>query len=558
MKAEIVGASIAWGAGEAAYLPVGHLYGKCLGRESFRNFIASILSNPEVKKLGQNLNYDLSILKRLGFDIDGIYFDTMLASYLINAESEHGLDAMATKYLGHRTIRYEDVVGKGKSQKNFSEINPNEARDYACEDADVAFRLFEIFKDAVLDDYAELFFGVEMPLMEVLVDMQLAGMKVDAGKLSLLDEDFSERIAALEKKIHEIAGESFNVASPKQLGTILFEKLRLPSAKKTKTGFSTSQDILEELALEHELPRFVIEYRSLSKLKSTYVDALRGLIDKKTGRIHTSFNQARTATGRLSSSEPNLQNIPAMTDEGRKIREAFVAEDGFCLVSADYSQIELRVLAHMSGDENLVDAFVRKLDVHAITASGIFGVNVEAVTREQRAAGKTVNFATIYGQGAYGLARQLSITPAEAGEYIENYFGKYPGVGKYRDEILSAARKNGYVETLFGRRRFFSDINSKNRQFSQMAERMAFNTVFQGTAADIIKMAMVKIHAGIHDISPNSRMLLQVHDELVFETPIDDADKVASFVKSAMEGAATLKIPLIVDIGRGTNWADAH
>ncbi len=381
---------------------------------------------------------------------------------------------------------------------------------------------------------------------------------MDSGKLARIGADFAGKLEALAKKIFELAGEEFNVNSPKQLGVILFEKLSLKGGKKTKTGYSTSQDILEELSSQHELPGKVLEYRTLSKLKSTYVDALPQLIDRRSGRIHTSFNQARTATGRLSSSDPNLQNIPARGEEGRRIRGAFVAERGFKLLSADYSQIELRVLAHMSGDGNLLQAFAEGLDVHAITASGIFGVRVRDVTREQRAVGKTVNFATIYGQGAFGLSKQLGISAGEASSYIENYFKKYPAVAKYRESVLYEAKNRGYVETLFGRRRPVEDLSSQNRMAAQIAERAAFNTVFQGTAADIIKIAMIDIHIGIGEISKEARMIVQVHDELLFEVPNGDCEVLKSFVLSKMEGAAQLKVPLVVDVGIADNWADAH
>lgn len=558
MQAKIVGLSLAWAPGEAAYIPVGHIYGKCVSEAALGNFIRPILADENIKLIGQNLNYDLTILKNKGFEVRGIYFDTMIASYLLHGESGNSLDSLSARHLDHRTIKYEEVVGKGKSQKNFSEIMPLEARDYAAEDADVALRLYEKFKARISDGYEKLFFDMEMPLIEVLVDMQFAGMKVDKEMLGALDKDFGSRIACLEKEIYSQAGEEFNVSSPKQLGVILFEKLGLPVAKKTKTGYSTSQDILENLSMDHDLPKLVLEYRSLSKLKSTYVDALRNLIDPNTGRVHTSFNQARTATGRLSSSDPNMQNIPIRTEEGRKIREAFIAEDGFTLMSADYSQIELRILAHMSGEQNLIDAFAENLDVHAITASGIFGVRVRDVTREQRAVGKTVNFATLYGQGAFGLSKQLSISPGEASEYISNYFNKYPRVAGYREEVLKAASDDGYVTTLFGRRRYLPDINSKNKQLVQIAERMAFNTVFQGTAADIIKKAMIEIHRELPEMSAKTRMLLQVHDELVFEVLDADVEKVRGLVKRCMEGVTDLKVPLIVDIGIGPNWALAH
>lgn len=577
MQATIVGFSLAWAPGEAAYVPVGHvaaasggagttgdLFGGQLAPgqlpyDKVAKAVGELLADASIRKIGQNLNYDFTILTRLGFAINGDLFDTMLASYVLDPNASHGMDAMAQRLLDHKTITYEEVTGKGKSQKNFSEVALAAACEYSGEDADVTLRLADRFKPEIeKEKLGDLFSGMEMPLMPVLVDMQIAGMKVDAAKLATLEKDFSGRLAKLEKTIFAEAGEEFNVSSPKQLGEILFGKLKLPGAKKTKTGFSTSQDILEELAGGHPLPRLVLEYRSLAKLKGTYIDALPELIDPATGRIHTSFNQAVAATGRLSSSDPNLQNIPARSEEGRKIRQAFVAEAGFVLLSCDYSQIELRVLAHMSRDPALLEAFTNGLDVHAITASGIFGVPPDQVTKDQRAVGKTVNFATIYGQTPYGLSKQLGIDVGEAASTIDNYFKKYPRVAAYRDEVIAKARKEGKVETLFGRRRFFPDIDSSNAMMRQLAERTAFNTVFQGTAADIIKRAMIAIHKELPGISAKSRMVLQVHDELVFEIPEKELEAVQAFAVEKMEGAAELAVPLVVDAGAGLNWAEAH
>ena len=578
MAANIVGISLAWGPGEAAYIPIGHVEGGGgqgknvemfdggvglangqLPRELVYELIRPILADASIKKVGQNLNYDLSILRRLGFVVNGVAFDTMLASYVLDPSQGHGLDAMARRLLDHTTIRFEDVCGKGKDQILFSGVGLEQARDYASEDADVALMLKERFERDLEDEgVANVLYDIEMPLLTVLVDMELAGVKIDAAMLEKQGGELAKELAALEKKIHELAGEEFNIGSPKQLGVILFEKLALPGAKKTKTGFSTSQPILEELASEHELPELVLRWRQLGKLKSTYIDALPELINRETGRVHTTFNQAQTATGRLSSSDPNLQNIPVRSDEGRRIREAFVADPGNLLISADYSQIELRVLAEMSGEEALVEAFNRGEDVHAVTASGIFGVAPGDVTKEQRAVGKTVNFATIYGQTAFGLSKQLGITPKDAQTYIDNYFKKYPRVAEYRDEILDGVRETGMAKTLFGRRRFFPDIESTNGMLKQIAERMAFNTVFQGTAADIIKLAMIEIHAGLAEISPKARLLIQVHDELVLEVPEKDVDAVKDFVVEKMCTAAKLKVPLEVDAGVGKNWAEAH
>jgi len=598
MEAAIVGISVATAHGKAAYIPVGHvgkeakeqtgkearmqgagetgeLFGtpfpipiplgeraRSEGQLRLPDVIAQlkpVFTDPSIKKIGQNLKYDIAILLRYDIEVNGIYCDTMIASYLLNPGGFHNLDLLAQQHLDHKTIRYEDVVGKGKKQKSFAEVDLDLARDYSCEDADVALRLADIFipklKDAALD---QLFFDMEMPLVSVLLGMEKAGMKIDTERLGALSRDFEKRLMTLEKKIYVEAKEEFNINSTRQLGAILFEKLKLGTPKRTKTGYSTDVGVLEELALKHQLPALILEYRSLSKLKSTYIDALPLLVKKDTGRVHTSFNQTIAATGRLSSSDPNLQNIPVRTPEGRQIREAFIGEDGNVLLSADYSQIELRVLAHISQDKSLVDAFDKGEDVHKITAAGIFGCPLSDVTDEQRAIGKTVNFATIYGQSAFGLSRQLKIEVDKAKKYIDAYFDRYPGVDKLKAKVLSKARKLGFVETLFGRRRPVADINSKNETVKQMTERMAFNTVFQGTAADIIKKAMIKIHREMPKQFPNSRLILQVHDELLFEVPKDDAAVLGEFVREKMEKIVQLDVPLVVDIGTGINWAEAH
>ncbi|MFH0800163.1 MAG: DNA polymerase I [Pseudomonadota bacterium] len=578
MRADVIGFALAWGQGEAAYIPVGHVSGVSekkgetadlfggsslikgqVGLGEVVEAMRKILADVSIRKIGHDLNGALLMLRRMGVAVEGIAIDTMIASYLLDPSRDHGIDALAQRFLSQSMVRLEDVIGKGRDEIGIAEAEPASARDYVCERADVALRLAAKFGGEIeKEGLSGLLHDMEMPLLEVLVDMQFSGVRVDSRKLAALADDFSKRIGALEKIIHDLAGEPFNINSPRQLGDILFGKMKLPGARKTKTGFSTNQEILEELASKNELARLVIDYRSLSKLKGTYVDALQLLVDPETGRIHTSFNQAVTATGRLSSSDPNLQNIPNRGDEGRKIREAFVAENGFVLLSADYSQIELRVLAHMSGDATLTEAFKKSEDVHAITASGIFGVKPKDVTSEQRAVGKTVNFATIYGQTAYGLSRQLGIDVGEANEYIDNYFKKYPGVAKYRDEVIGRAKKEGMVETLFGRRRFVPDITSTNGQLAQFAERAAFNTVFQGTAADIIKRAMISIHAGLPKISKRARMILQVHDELLFEAPKDEVEGVKEFAIKEMVSAAQLKVPLEVAAGTGPTWSDAH
>jgi len=574
MEAEIVGISIATAAGRASYIPVGHVSEKAsmdlfgdrknlvkgqLQLSPVLEVLKPILKDPEVKKIGQNLKYDLAVLKRYDVSADGLYCDTMIASYLLNPGGTHNLDSLAQTHLDHKTIRYEDVTGKGKKQKCFSEVEIEVARDYSCEDADVALRLADIFIPKLKEEnLAALFFELEMPLLKVLLDMEQAGMKIDVEKLSKLSKDFEGRLNELEKKIYKEAKEEFNINSPRQLGVILFDKLKLGTPKRTKTGYSTDVGVLEDLALRHPLPELILQYRSLSKLKSTYIDALPELVNKRTGRLHTSLNQTVAATGRLSSSDPNLQNIPARTEEGVKIREAFIAEKGAVLISGDYSQIELRVLAHLSKDEALLEAFKRGDDVHRITAAGIFGVKPDKVTNEQRAVGKTVNFATIYGQTAFGLSKQLKIEVGVAARYIDAYFERYPAVSKYRDHILAGARKNGFIETLFGRKRYVPDIVSKNAMVKQMTERMAFNAVFQGTAADIIKKAMIEIHNELPKKFPDAKMIMQVHDELLFEAPEKTAKALGEFVKEKMEKVVTLDVPLIVDIGTGANWSEAH
>lgn len=550
MKAEIVGFALSWAKGEAAYIPAG---------EGVIKLLKPLLADPQIPKIGQNFKYDLAILKRHGFEINNIDFDTMIASYLLNPAGPHNLDDLSQQHLDHRTIRYEDVTGKGAKQIPFAEVPLEAARDYACEDADCTRQLAEIFlpqlkKEGLFD----LFKNLEMPLMEVLLKMEMIGVKVDASLLKELSHDFEGRLKKLEEKIVEMAKGPFNINSPKQLGEVLFQRLNMTGGKKTKTGFSTSQDVLEDLALTYPLPGLILEYRSLSKLKSTYTDALVALINPQTQRIHTSFNQTVAATGRLSSSDPNLQNIPIRAEEGKKIRSAFVADPGFMILSADYSQIELRILAHYTKDPGLLDAFQKGEDVHRQTAAGIFGIALEAVTSEQRAVGKTVNFAVIYGQTPYGLSKQLKIDVLDAQKYIENYFKQYPLVKLFKEKLLQETKEKGFVTTILGRRRFIPDIMSHNINVRQNAERTAFNTVFQGSAADIIKKAMLEIDAKLPTISPKTKMILQVHDELVFEVPNNDTEKVEQFIKEEMETAHPLDIPILVDCGTGLNWAEAH
>ena len=559
MEAALVGLSFSWGEGLAAYIPVGHAGLDAAGqldRTYVLERLSDIFSSKDIKKAGQNLKYDLAVLDKYHPEINGIEADTMIASYVINPAGSHGMDDLSQQYLDHTTIKYVELTGKGKNQKNFSDVEVAKASTYAAEDADVTLRLYHVLIKELRGQLKELYFDIEMPLMKVLLKMELTGIKVDLSLLNEMGRLFEKDLKELEKNIYKEAGREFNINSPKQLGVILFEEMGLTGGKKTKTGFSTDVDALTTLSHHYKIGRLILNYRSLSKLKGTYIDALPLLVDKRTGRIHTSYNQTVAETGRLSSSDPNLQNIPIRTKEGKRIREAFIAEKGCLLLSADYSQIELRVLAHMAGEESLINAFQAGVDVHSVTAAGIFGVKVKEVTKEQRAVGKTVNFATIYGQSAFGLSKQLEIDPGTAAEYIDNYFKKYPRVAKYREKILADAGKTGFVETLFGRRRYLPDVNSRNGGIRQIAERMAFNTVIQGTAADIIKMAMINIDRELEKVSPGTKMLLQVHDELVFEIPEKDLKCVEGFVKEKMERAVELNVPIVVDIAFGKNWAE--
>lgn len=562
LQTDLTGVALAYSGGRAFYLPVGHvleLGQSQLDEKDVMAELAKLFADQNVTFIAHDVKFAQKVLKKRGVDVKGAVNDTMIAGFLVDPAGQDVLDVLASRYLDHQLASMDGVLGKGAKRKCFAELDLERACQVSCERADAIVQLNAVLaKRLKTEKQDRLYREMELPLTTVLRDMEMQGIAIDAKKLKVLADDFADRLSALEKDIFKEAGEEFNVMSPKQLGFILFEKLGLPGAKKTKTGYSTSQDILQDLAVDHRLPELVLEYRQLAKLKSTYVDALPQLINTDTGRIHTTFNQTVTATGRLSSSDPNLQNIPIRRTEGKLIRAAFVAKKGCTFVDADYSQIELRVLAHVTKDKALTDAFANGVDVHAVTASGIFGVKPEKITSEQRGVGKTVNFATLYGQTAFGLSRQLKIDVGEAQAYIEGYFKKYPSVEEYREEVLEGARKKGYVETLYGRRRYVPDITSSNGMLRSIAERMAFNAVFQGTAADIIKHAMIVIHGELTNVSKDARMLLQVHDELLFEVPEEDVEKVSAFVKEMMEGAAKLDVPLIVDVGTGINWADAH
>ncbi|MBI5572024.1 MAG: DNA polymerase I [Desulfomonile tiedjei] len=560
VRAELVGISLCCEDGQACYIPVGHVKGPQLGKKDVLEALRQVLEDESIEKIGQNIKYDLIVFQREGVEIRGIACDTMLASYLLDPSRRgHSLDDLAEIFLEHRTIHIKELIGTGKTQILFSEVDISEATEYACEDADVAFKVAEILCPRVekegLDD---LYRKVELPLIPVLADMEIAGVRIDTEYLNKLSEEFGATLAKTETEIYALAGECFNINSPKQLSEILFERLGLKSGKKTKTGLSTSLDVLEQLALQHPLPRKILDYRSIFKLKSTYVDALTSLVHPATGRIHTSYNQAVAATGRLSSSDPNLQNIPVRTLEGRKIRAAFVPEDGYTFVAADYSQIELRVVAHISGDQRLSDAFTRGEDIHAITAVGMFGGSPAQVTPDMRRRAKVINFGIIYGMGPYNLAGQLNVGMKLAKQYLEEYYRTYSGVKRFMDELPVKAAKDGFVTTLLGRKRFLPDLNSPNRIAQQAARRMAINTPIQGTAADLMKLAMIRVHHALKAAGIPGRMILQVHDELILEVKDEAAQAAGALLKKEMEGVYPLSVPLVVEVAMGKNWGEAH
>ncbi len=549
--------------GEAWYVPVGHRYlgvPEQLPLDDVLTAIKPLLISTRHLKIGQNLKYDMLVLARAGVEVTAPLYDTMLASYLANPTAKsHGMDNLAAELLNYRTISYNEVAGSGKKQICFDEVEVEKATVYAAEDADITLRLYEKLLPMVAEQEQEkLFNDVEMALLPILVEMEQAGIRIDPEFLGGLSTVMAKKLAVLETQIHGLAGVSFNIGSPKQLGEVLFERLGLPKGKKTKTGWSTDVEVLNKLSAEHEIAEKILDYRSLSKLKGTYTDALPKLIHPETGRIHTSFNQAVTATGRLSSSNPNLQNIPIRTEEGRRIREGFIPSDGCLLLSADYSQVELRVLAHMADEPALKDAFDRGEDIHRRTASEVLGIFPEMVTDEQRRQAKAINFGVIYGMSAFGLAKQLDISRREAQTFIDTYFERYPGIRTFMDACIAEARENMYVTTLLGRRCAISEINSKNGAVRGYAERNAINYPVQGSAADIIKVAMVKIAHRLVAEGLQTRMLLQVHDELVFDVPLVELESVTTLVKEEMEGAVDISVPLLVDIGSGDNWREAH
>lgn len=561
MLAHLVGISICVEPPRAFYIPVGHKTDEPqVDIRAVVKALGPVLSDEGVKKIGQNIKYDLIVLENHGLELSGIEGDTMIASYLLDpSRHQHNLGEISLELLGHHMISFKDVTASQKKMKNFAFVTLGAARDYSCEDAHVTALagviLWKRLKEAGLWG---LFETLEVPLIRVLADMERAGILVDKGALGRLSHEFEERIASIEREIYALAGGAFNINSTKQLSELLFERLNLPQVKKTrkKTGYSTDIEVLTELASHHELPQKVLTYRNLVKLKSTYVDGLKNMINPETGRVHTSFNQTVTATGRLSSSDPNLQNIPVRTDEGRRIRAVFIAKPGFLLLSADYSQVDLRVLAHYCRDEALIRAFKRGEDIHTRTAAEVYGVMPEFVTPDMRRMAKTVNFGIIYGMSAYGLAKGLGLERKQAQKFIDQYFRRYPGVRRYMEDTVREARERGYVTTMLGRRRYIPDIKSPVRSTREAAERTAINTPIQGTAADIIKLAMLKVHQGLGLLREGAKMLLQVHDELVLEVPSTEAEDIARMVKGIMESAVELSVPLIVKVGWGANWAE--
>ena len=566
LDARIVGVSFAVKAGEAAYLPLKHDYPGAPDQLDFGEImhdLKPLLESPKHLKVGQNLKYDRHVLLNHGIDLQGIAHDTMLESYVLDSTAtRHDMDSLAQKYLGRDTIHFEDIAGKGKKQLTFNEIGIEQASPYAAEDADITLQLHQTLwpKIEKIPSLAKVYEELEMPLLPVLNTLERNGVNIDIWMLQQQSDNMARQIADLEEQAYTVAGQKFNLGSPKQLQEILYEKQQLPVKKKTPKGQpSTAEEVLQELADEgYELPQIIMQYRGLSKLKSTYTDKLPLQVNKSSGRVHTSYHQAVTATGRLSSSDPNLQNIPIRSENGRRIREAFVASDGYVLLAADYSQIELRIMAHLSGDKSLLNAFANGEDIHRHTASEIFGVALEEVTSDQRRSAKAINFGLIYGMSAHGLSRQLGIERHQAADYMNVYFERYPGVRQYMDNTRQQAKDQGYVETIFGRRLYLPEINSSNGMRRQYAERTAINAPMQGSAADIIKRAMIDIHTWLSNADTGIKMIMQVHDELVFEVPKDQLDMAKNTIEDFMIKAAELKVPLEVGIGVGDNWEQAH
>ena len=565
IDAEIVGVSFAIESGKAAYIPLAHNYPDApeqLGRTIVLNSLKPLLEDPGKQKLGQNLKYDANVLANYNIEIQGIKHDSMLESYVFNSTAtKHNMDDLAKKYLNVDTIHYEDVAGKGAKQICFSEVNLDVAGPYAAEDADITLRLHQTLSSRLKDQplLQKLYEEIEVPLISVLSRIERNGVLIDSAMLDQQSLELASHISSIELHAHDLAGQIFNLGSPKQIQEILYEQQNLPVLKKTPKGQpSTAESVLQELAIEYPLPKLILEYRSMSKLKSTYTEKLPQQVNDKTGRVHTSYHQAVAATGRLSCSDPNLQNIPIRSPEGRKIRQAFIAPEGYKLIAADYSQIELRIMAHLSADESLLTAFSNGVDIHSATAAEVFDVSVDLVTTDLRRSAKAINFGLIYGMSAFGLAQQLGLSRKQAQSYIDLYFARYPGVKNYMDNIRLQAKEQGYVETLFGRRLYLPEIHSRNAARRQYAERTAINAPMQGTAADIIKIAMLNCHQWLQDNQSTNKMIMQVHDELVFEVEEEKVDSFSDAIRDIMCSAAQLDVPLIVDIGAGNNWDEAH
>ena len=564
MRAEIVGVSVAVECGHACYIPLAHDYPGApaqLDRDATLAALKPVLENPQRPKLGQHAKYDINVLSHYGIAVRGLRHDSMLESYVWNATAtRHDMDSLAQKYLSYQTIKYEQVAGKGARQIPFSQVDLDTACRYAAEDADVTLRLHRALwpKLESVPSLRKVYEDIEIPLVPVLAAMERRGVLIDGDELRRQSQQLGKRMLELQQQSYLLAGHEFNLDSPKQLQAVLFDELGLQAKLKTPTGQpSTNEEALEAIADTHELPRLILDYRGLAKLRSTYTDKLSGIVNPRTGRVHTSYHQGSVATGRISSSEPNLQNIPVRTEEGRRIRQAFIAPPGWRVMAADYSQIELRIMAHLSGDEGLLRAFLEGGDVHRATAAEVFGVAPEAVSANQRRAAKAINFGLMYGMSAFGLAKQLGVDRGEAGDYMARYFARYPGVRAYMDATREQAHRDGYVETLFGRRLYLENLASRNQGLRQGAERAAVNAPMQGTAADIIKRAMIAVAAWLQD-RDDAHMLMQVHDELVFEVRADAVDAVRTAVIARMSGAAALAVPLLVDVGVGANWDEAH
>lgn len=560
LLSEIVGISFSFKKGEGYYIPLSENFDEA---KTTLNLFKPVFENENISKIGQNIKYDISILKNYGIEVNGYLFDTMVVHYVLKPEAKHGMDIMSENYLGYRPVSIETLIGKkGKNQLSMRNVELEKIKEYAAEDADITFQLKELFdgkirKSSVLKVYED----IEGPLIKVLERMEREGIRIDVSFLQNYSKEINEELITLQDSLYKHAGHEFNIDSPRQLGTVLFDELKIDSkAKKTKTGqYATGEDILLRLKDKHPIIQDILDYRQLAKLKSTYVDALPEMVNKKTGRIHTSLMQTVAATGRLSSNNPNLQNIPIRTEKGKEVRKAFIARDeNHVLISADYSQIELRIIAALSGDENMIKAFQSGADIHTATAAKVYGVKEEEVTRDMRSAAKAVNFGIIYGQSAFGLAQGLGISNSEAKEIIENYFKQYPGIKNYMANNVKFAREHGYVETIYGRKRFLPDIENANALTRSFAERNAINSPIQGSAADMIKLAMIKVDKALRESGLKTKMILQVHDELIFDTPKSELDTVSKLIKECMESAMTLNVPVIAEVNSGNNWLEAH